>query len=842
MTFAPKAPPADLAASPGWLCWKLHYAPGQPKPRKVPYYTNGEPRRGTQGTAEDRGLLVTYAEAIAACEAGGYAGVGYALQPDAGFVALDFDNCVDENGRIKKHVEDLCYGTYAEISPSGTGVRAFFKGTLLSRKDVDAQRGPFPIEVFGHNGFVTFTGNVTETCALFGWDDHVEYLTPAVLQMYRERGWDEAAKPLDVASGGALALLQPTLDITIGEVAEALDKLPKDLDYDTWIKVGMATHQQTHGQGFDVWHNWSKQSPKYTSEDYCRARWVSFGKYTGGSHVTFNFVMKLVREHDVVAKYAALDAYKARIKECSNVLMLREKIANEIAFDARVQKMDREDLAQCLRSQLSSLGTKLTMADVRGLLALKAERAPAVDPAADYPDWLKGWVYVAEADRMHHFDHGTTLTQTAFNAMFNVHVPRADGAAANVLKGAAAMALEDYNIPRAARMMYLPWAESQFDGTFKMDGIRYVNTYRPSSVPAPVAEMSASGHRAVELAKRHILMLCGGRIEVANHVIAYLAHCVQKPGVKIRHAILIKGIEGDGKSLIGSMMAAVMGQSNVKQISPKVLGTDFTDWAHGACLAILEEIKLTGHNRYDILNALKPMITNDTIAVHPKGKAEVNVVNTMNYMAFTNHADALPLGDTDRRWFVIFTRWGSREALETALGALHPQAAAGYFDELFKAIAAHPADLRRWLMDFPLDACFDANAAAPMTDEKRQMVSMSASPEEELVREIIAEGADGVGKTILSSTSLQEAAILADSEVVLHTTIVHRVLQKLGWTKLHKRIKWRNRAHTVWVHGEVHSRVQDALDATLNRRPVRTVHTEEGIGGQCEGPQLAQHF
>jgi hypothetical protein len=32
----------------------------------------------------------------------------------------------------------------------------------------------------------------------------------------------------------------------------------------------------------------------------------------------------------------------------------------------------------------------------------------------------------------------------------------------------------------------------------------------------------------------------------------------------------------------------------VKQISPKVLGTDFSDWAHGACIGVLEEIRLAG--------------------------------------------------------------------------------------------------------------------------------------------------------------------------------------------------------------------------------------------------------
>lgn len=818
MSLPQNPPPHDLAALPFWLVWRLVYIEGQPKPRKVPYYTDGTPRGGTQGTDEDRDKLVTYDDAIGCLSAAGdyYSGVGFALQADAGIVALDFDDCVFD-GRIAQHVEDLCSGTYTEFSPSGTGVRAFFAGTLMSKKDVDAKRGDFPVEVFGHNGFVTFTGQVTETCSLFGWDGTLAPLTPAVLQMYRDRGWDDAQTP-GAASEMALMSLQPTLDITNAEVAEWLAKLPNDMDYDDWVKVGAAVHQQTLGsdEGFALFDNWSKLSPKYTSEDFSRGRWRSYGKYTGGNMITFAWVIKQAKESELRQSFNAKDELQEKIKASDSEFMLRTKLCPEIARDARIDHLAREALAKVLQKNLKRLGSEYPLADCKRMIAPpRQERADRVEDD-NVPEWLDGFVWVNELDKFYHCGRGLPYSTTSFNAAYNRHMPRADGAAMNVLKTASAAALEDYGVPTVARAMYLPWANSQGTGLFDMEGVSYVNTFRAASLPRAVAALDDEGRAAVEFFRRHVSIMCSHRPWLTEYVLSWMAFCVQKPGVKIRHAVLFKGIEGDGKTFMASALAKVMGQVNVKTISPTVLGTDFSDWAFGACIGVLEEIRMAGHNRHDIYNRLKPMITNDTIPVHPKGKAEINVANTMNYFAFTNHNDALPLSDTDRRWLVIFTRYATRDALEAYLATLEGSAKA-YWDMLSAAINLHFASLRRWLLDYRVSPDFNENGNAPMTEEKQQMQNASASPEEELVREIMSEGAAGVGADILSSTSLIDACTLADSEVSLQSVVINRILTKLGWVKLPKRVKWQGRAHRIWVRGEVPVHVQDALEKTLQK-------------------------
>jgi hypothetical protein len=292
-----------------------------------------------------------------------------------------------------------------------------------------------------------------------------------------------------------------------------------------------------------------------------------------------------------------------------------------------------------------------------------------------------------------------------------------------------------------------------------------------------------------------------------------MAHNVQKPGVKIRHAPLIKGIEGDGKSMIGDLLRSIIGWVNVKSVSPKALGTDFTSFAEGSCVVLLEEIKLTGHNRYDILNALKPYVTNSSVPVHRKGIDEYEVVNTTNYMAFTNFSDALPLSDTDRRWFIVFTPWTCIGDLAAKVGDT-----AAYFARLAVASEAHRAELRRFFLDYELASAFDPNAPSPMTAEKGVMVAMTRSDEEDVVAELIEEGGHGIAPACLSSACLTLALSLSGHSIRLETSAVARVLAKIGFQKYPRTVKWQGRTHRVWTKGIASpepDEVRRLLDVTI---------------------------
>jgi primase-polymerase (primpol)-like protein len=168
--------PAELRDRKRWCLWRSEQREGEAKPRKVPYWVSGNRRYGEQGSALDLASLATFDEACAALRKGGYSGLGFAMLGD-GIVALDFDNCIDAAGAIADEVLALVADSYAERSPSGRGVRAFFFGHLQDRK----QPG---FEVFSAKGFVTVTGHQVDECALIGGD--IIPLTPAVTTAYQK--------------------------------------------------------------------------------------------------------------------------------------------------------------------------------------------------------------------------------------------------------------------------------------------------------------------------------------------------------------------------------------------------------------------------------------------------------------------------------------------------------------------------------------------------------------------------------------------------------------------------------------------------------------------------------
>lgn len=272
--------PADLRDLPAWLCWRFETVPGETKARKVPIYADGSKRRGRQGSTEDRARLVNYEAAFAAAMKRGW-GVGFCPMPEFGITALDFDGCVDA-GRIHPEVQSLVAGTYAELSPSGRGVRAFVRGDLGNRKD--AHGTPFGFEVFASKGFVTVTGAALEITKLTEAEDIVAEASPDVLELCAKR-FGRVASEAPAPTDGDV----PPLGLTLDQLRDALDVLPDDLPYEgkeSWLSVGMALHHETGGsdEGFALWDDWSSRSPKYTTTEYGRFKWDSFAR--GGQRPT----------------------------------------------------------------------------------------------------------------------------------------------------------------------------------------------------------------------------------------------------------------------------------------------------------------------------------------------------------------------------------------------------------------------------------------------------------------------------------------------------------------------------------------------------------------------------
>ena len=148
--------PTELKSRKAFLLWKTtEINPTTGKFIKIPFYPcSRKNRHGRQGDAADLANLGTWDEAMAALNADkSFAGIGIGLLPEWNIVALDVDHCV-VNGKVRDDVAMLIDETYSEISPSGTGIRAFWRGEAKNGKN-----NATGFELYHSSQFVTITGN-----------------------------------------------------------------------------------------------------------------------------------------------------------------------------------------------------------------------------------------------------------------------------------------------------------------------------------------------------------------------------------------------------------------------------------------------------------------------------------------------------------------------------------------------------------------------------------------------------------------------------------------------------------------------------------------------------------
>ena len=90
------------------------------------------------------------------------------------------------------------------------------------------------------------------------------------------------------------------VDVSESDIESMLEAIPNDesTDYEKWIRVGMAIHLVTGGDGFDLWLNWSAKSPKHDGKDMGK-KWHSFGK--SDNPVTFGTLAHYAEEAGWIA-------------------------------------------------------------------------------------------------------------------------------------------------------------------------------------------------------------------------------------------------------------------------------------------------------------------------------------------------------------------------------------------------------------------------------------------------------------------------------------------------------------------------------------------------------------
>lgn len=520
------------------------------------------------------------------------------------------------------------------------------------------------------------------------------------------------------------------VDLKDDEIRTRLMMVPGADDYDTWSQIGMALYHQFDGgePGLQFWHEWSETADNY-DHDALERHWESFsinGKKR--APVTARFILKLSAEAVINTNAELGQKLRLMFAGATDVISW-DKAAKQTKL-AEIDGLVRSSIAQIAKEARDRVtGTKTSLVEIKKAIAF----TPPAPSGKNVPSWAGKWVYDVSEDRFFNKETKTTATKQGFDAMYD----REAMTKKDVLDGkgspsstASALALNFYRIKTIDGQRYEPGQDAIF---YSKDGI-FANTYREHEIPEIPEKKIPRDTKNVERVKAHIAHLLESKIE-QRMFLDWLAWIVQNPGKHVNYSILLQGVEGDGKSFFAEMMREVMGHSNVQMLNAHIFESDFTDWTVGQCLSCVEEVRIVkAQNKYEVINRIKPFITNRIIEVHPKGKKIFNAKNTTSYLLFSNYKDALPLDDDGRRFLVLFSRW-QRKIQIMAFKDANPE----YYAKLYGAIDESAGAIRQWLLDHETSDEFDPMGDAPVTAARAFMIKQSKSEFIQTLDEIIKE-------------------------------------------------------------------------------------------------------
>ena len=274
------------------------------------------------------------------------------------------------------------------------------------------------------------------------------------------------------------------------------------------------------------------------------------------------------------------------------------------------------------------------------------------------------------------------------------------------------------------------------------------------------------------------------------HILNALAFHVANPGAKVSHVLMITGVQGSGKNTLVDIIRPIVGSSNARVIGGEALQSRFnSELVDVQALAIDEVVHRDG---WAIANAIKPLITDDTILAEAKRENRRRATTPRLIFILSNDRTPLPLEPGDRRFFV--PAYGTSKLsteFYTALHAALDHEVPAFYAELLKRDVSG----------------FNPKAAPPITQAKLELQAAVRPPLERQLREMIEDR-----RGVFACDVVIPQAVMIELRMAGHALVteqsVTRALKEVGARSLGQlpsRDQWqgRPRCWAIRNHDEV---------------------------------------
>ena len=662
-------------------------------------------------------------------------GVGFVFTTLDPFWFLDIDNCL-VNGQWSPVAQELCStlnGAAVEISQSGTGLHIIGIGSLPDHGCKNAAQG---LELYHNERFVALTGvaamgDAATDCSATLLGVVARYF-PAPVRgesvEWSDSPVDEWSGPDDDALLLSKALASKSASGVFGGRASFAD-----LWNNNEAVLAKCYPVQNDRDPYDR-----------SSADAALAQQLAF--WTGKNHTRIERLMRqsgLVRE-----KWDGHPSYMQMT--VSSAVNRQQDVYNNGGKQAQPLTTGVEDAANATTVRLQA---EYTTGD-QTLLS---------NQIADY---FQGCVYVSDQHRMF-TPGGALLKSEQFNALYGGYAFVLDAENTKTTRKAfeAFTECQSVRLPKVNTTCFRPDMESgcivEDEGKLAVNIYVPIETRRVQGDPGPFIE--------------HVQRLLPNG-EDAVILMSWLAAAVQYPGVKFQWAPVICGTEGNGKTLVASAVAFAIGQRYTHTPNAHDLDSKFNGWVEGCLLAIIEEIYVA--DRRDVLEALKPVITNRRIEIQKKGTDQFTGDNFCRAIITTNHDDGVPITADTRRYCVFYC--AQRTALQR-----DRDFPGDYFPRLYDWLNGGGYEIvNEYLQTYQIDARFNPSGAcqnAPRTSSTEAAIELSRGGVEQEIIEAIEQGTPGFANGWVSGYGLNQLLIRLRAERKIPPAKRRALMRSLGY-------------------------------------------------------------
>lgn len=300
-----------------------------------------------------------------------------------------------------------------------------------------------------------------------------------------------------------------------------------------------------------------------------------------------------------------------------------------------------------------------------------------------------------------------------------------------------------------------------------------LNTYVPANIPRQ--------HGDVTRFLRHLELVISNQQD-REILLTWLAANAQHPGKKLMWAILLQSAEGAGKGVIKEILSYIVGKPYFYSPNAKDLGESgakFNAWMRNKLIIAVDEIR-TDEKR-EMIEVLKPFITETEGEVQGKGQDQKLEDNFTNWFFFSNYKDAIPVNENSRRYAIIFSD----------IQRAHDLVVRGMNDEYFN-------DLRGWMEDggnamiydyllrYPLPKRLPGRA--PVTSSWAEAVQKSQSGLERVLSDAVSDGLQGFKGGWVSSMALA-TRVKTVGQRVTSAAVLEKVIEDMGYKRIGRALR-----------------------------------------------------